>query len=319
MADNWREITEEEEADIERHVTRVVRRVGSARIEIEDILRDLELAELNRQKQRAAIRKINAVLDRLDADLRVEAEDIPAQTFEHGRALALLAFGIAAAAGLSAGASALAEGASVASISDVGTETVGAAKRKLRSDRGMNNEQRALLANARETLTEDLLAATQNTRRHVKREIRRAAARTIREGEAGQQGARAQIRDLRWRLGASANLAITDRGGNTWKLNDYVEMAVRTKSAEMQVEGERTEALREGVQYGVVSTHVGACEKCVPWQGRILALTSDAPGDFSTIEESKNGGLWHPSCAHSLTMLPTFDLLPKRLRDKNGV
>ncbi|RSL29121.1 hypothetical protein D7Z54_32955 [Salibacterium salarium] len=290
---NWREITEEEEADIERHVNRVVRRVGSARIEMEDVLRDLEISGLNRKKRREVMRKINAILDRLDADLRVESEDITEKTFEHGRALTLVALGMAA--------------------------SVGAAKRLLRSDRGKNNVQRAVLADAYETLTDDLLAATQNTRRHVKREIRRAAAATIREGRDGQQGARAQIRDLRQRLGASANLAITDSAGRRWKLNDYTEMAIRTKSAEMQVEGERTEALREGAQYGIVSTHSDPCSRCRPWQGRLLKLTADAPGDYPTIEEARAGGIWHPQCRHTFSPISDFSLLPNRLREQNGV
>ncbi|MFZ4454326.1 phage minor capsid protein [Salibacterium aidingense] len=292
MAD-WREITEEEEADIERHVTRVVRRVGSARIDIEDVLRDLEITGLSRKKKREVIRKVNRILDRLDADLRVEAEDITEQTFEHGRALTLVALGVAA--------------------------SVGAAKRMLRDNRGANNAQKAIVSDAYETLTDDLLAATQNTRNHVKREVRRAAAATIREGREGRQGARSQIRELRRRLGTSANLAITDRGGNTWKLNDYTKMAIRTKAAEMQVEGERTEALREDVQYGIVSRHSDPCPRCAPWEGRIVKLTADAPGDYPTIEEARASGLLHPNCKHLVTPVSSFDLLPKRLREQNGV
>lgn len=292
MAD-WREITEEEEADIERHVNRVVRRVGSARIEMEDILRDLEISGLNRRKKRQVIRKINAILDRLDADLRVEAEDITQQTFEHGRSLTLVALGIAA--------------------------SVGAAKRMIRSDRGANNAQKAVRSDAYDTLTENLLAATQNTRNHVKREIRQAAATTLREGDRNQQGARAQIRDLRQRLSDSANLAITDQAGRRWNLDDYTEMAIRTKSAEMQVEGERTEALREGVQYGIVSTHSDPCSRCRPWEGRIVKLTTDAPGDYPTLENARASGLLHPSCKHLVTPVSDFGLLPNRLREQNGV
>ena len=294
MPDKWREITQEEEADIERHVNRIMRRIATARISVEDVLSEIDVMNLSRREQRAVLRRVNEILSELDADLVEEARASVEDTYEHGRALALVALGSFA--------------------------TVGAAKRHLRKQ-GKGNVHKSFISDEAESLTDDLLAATANTRRHVKRTVRKVAAEALRDGRRGRQGARPISRELtqrlRQELGASADMAITDAAGRRWKLNVYAEMAVRTKLAEAQVEGERNQAIEEGALYGVVSTHAGACERCVPWEGRILKLTSDAPGDYPTVEDAQAEGLLHPNCKHLVSPVSDFDLLPDRLRRIN--
>src|SRR5690625_7130563 len=147
MPDKWREITQEEEADIERHVNRIMRRIASARISVEDVLSEIDVMNLARREQRAVLRRVNEILSELDADLAEEARATVEDTYEHGRALALVALGTFA--------------------------TVGAAKRHLRKQ-GKGNVHKSFISDEAESLTDDLLAATANTRRH---EIGRASCR----------------------------------------------------------------------------------------------------------------------------------------------
>jgi len=55
-----------------------------------------------------------------------------------------------------------------------------------------------------------------------------------------------------------------------------------------------------------VSSHLGACEKCQPWEGEVLSLTGKTPG-YPTLEEARDAGLFHPNCRHAYGLYIDLD------------
>lgn len=151
----------------------------------------------------------------------------------------------------------------------------------------------------------DLLAVTQNVERKTRAAVRQVTADVLRANTtAGINGTRtlqqAIAKGLRDKLGSSADTAIVDAAGRRWKLKTYTEMLARTKMLEAHKEATRNEALDEGSQYAVVSRH-GATDACAGWEGRIISLVPDAPGDYPYIDDIPRSQLFHPCCKHVIT------------------
>ena len=89
-----------------------------------------------------------------------------------------------------------------------------------------------------------------------------------------------------------------DRSGKMWNMRTYTEMVARTTTMEAHLQGTANRLVEQGHDLIKVSTHRGACEKCVPWQGEILSITGKTKG-YPTLEEAKAAGLFHPNCRHA--------------------
>jgi hypothetical protein len=152
-------------------------------------------------------------------------------------------------------------------------------------------------------LQNDLLQVTQNVDRRVRQAVRSATAEVMRTNMAqGKNGLRtnkaALMNDLRNRLGNTLDTGIIDAAGRRWNPNTYVDMVVRTKMMEANTQGTINEALERGVLYGRVSVH-HASDACSKWEGKILKLVPDAPGDFPTVDEARaSREIFHPRCGH---------------------
>ncbi|MGH3858236.1 phage minor capsid protein [Actinokineospora sp.] len=128
-----------------------------------------------------------------------------------------------------------------------------------------------------------------------------------------------------------------DKAGRNWQLSTYVEMAVRTGTAQAAVEGHLDRLGAAGVDLIVVSDAVQECERCRPWEGQVLARTGPsgrrtverehATVDGRTVEVKVRGsvdeaiakGLLHPNCRHSLfAYLPGITRTPTHTADPDG-
>lgn len=151
----------------------------------------------------------------------------------------------------------------------------------------------------------DLLAVTQNVSRKVRGAVRQAAADSIRSNmTAGINGRRTISRDMltqmRARLGDSVNTGIIDAAGRRWKPEAYVDMAVRTKMMRTHTEATVNEAIGREVYYGVISRH-GATDACAKYEGKVVKLTPDAPGNYPYYADLPKREIFHPNCKHVIS------------------
>ena len=103
---------------------------------------------------------------------------------------------------------------------------------------------------------------------------------------------------LREQLAERGVTGFKDRSGRMWNMRTYTEMVARTTTMEAHLQGTANRLAEQGHDLVKVSSHHGACELCVPWQGKILSLTGKTEG-YSTIDDARAAGLFHPRCRHA--------------------
>lgn len=141
--------------------------------------------------------------------------------------------------------------------------------------------------------------------------VMRAAAGTLTGAGTRLQDAQAALDDL-------ANRGVTgftDAAGRRWGIESYVDMATRTTTAQAAVQGHLDRLEDAGLSLVVVSNSSRECEKCRPWEGKILARdgivdvvqTNAVTGAREhvradgTLQQALSAGLMHPNCTHNLS------------------
>lgn len=124
------------------------------------------------------------------------------------------------------------------------------------------------------------------------------------------QATRARLADALLDRGLSA---FTDASGRQWRIGTYAEMVTRTTG--MRALNEATIARFQDLGIGLI-TPVGsrtACDKCAPWQGKVLSTDGTLPGLVNlpsvfdpnvtvtvrvdaTLDHARASGLFHPNC-----------------------
>lgn len=153
----------------------------------------------------------------------------------------------------------------------------------------------------------DLLAVTQNISRKVRMTIRQVTAESMREnltrGISGRQTINHEIvKGLRKKLGDAVDTGIVDSAGRRWNPSTYVDMVTRTKMTYAHREATINEAVPRKAYYGVISHH-GGTDACRKWEGRVVKLIADAPGDYPYMGDLPRGEIFHPNCRHVVTPL----------------
>jgi hypothetical protein len=149
---------------------------------------------------------------------------------------------------------------------------------------------------------------------------RKVVAETVLTGTLQGVETRRRTAQRAWdRLLSQGITGFTDKAGRNWELASYVEMATRTGTAQAAVQGHLDRLGDRGIDLVIVSNAPQECEKCRPWEGKILA--KDGPAGRRTIEvehaiddgrtvkiqvagsvqEAVADGLMHPNCRHSLS------------------
>jgi hypothetical protein len=170
---------------------------------------------------------------------------------------------------------------------------------------------------------DDLLQVSQNIERKVRTAVRQVTAEAMRSNltqgiNTTDSIKRDILRDLRARLGDSINTGIIDAVGRRWKPENYVEMVTQTKLAQTQRESAVNDALGRNAYYGVISSH-GAKDLCRNWEGKVVKLTPDAPGDMPYYGSLPNREIFHPRCKHVISPVRRLDRLPENIRNNNGI
>lgn len=168
-----------------------------------------------------------------------------------------------------------------------------------------NRMNRDFIKTAVADTQDDLLQISQNVDRKVRTAIRQVTAEAMRANltqgiNTTDSIKRDILAELRKRLGDSLNTGIIDASNRRWNPKVYAEMVTRTKLAQTQRESAINEAVGRDAYYGIISSH-GATDACKNWEGKIVKLTVDAPGDYPYVGSLPNREIFHPNCKHVIS------------------
>lgn len=268
----------------------LVLRYQKAMLQVLRELERLDVTEYQRAQSRAVMREIEKILTELDlfAEEWIK-ENIP-ETAREGTALALWMSG----------------------ATESYDDALNVAK--------FNKITREIVDLAIEDTFEDLLAVTTNVKRKVRNTVREVLSETMRTNLSKNVNGsptlkREALKELREKLGASVETGIIDASGRRWKPDFYVDTAIRTKMSEIHRQATTNQAIDEGMEYGMISSH-GAKDACKYHEGRIIKMSDQARGNYPSYAYLRGTGqVFHPRCKHFI--IPVYiDDLPQSVREK---
>lgn len=274
-------------------INRLVGYYKKALLEIDRELKKLDLTDLDRAMALALQQDIADILKELNSNAAAWVEDHIPLAISDGIARSIVALGVA--------------------------ESLEEAKTIVK----FNRLNRDLVKTAIADTQDDLLQVSENVSRKVRTAIRQVTAEVLRTNLTQGINSTAAlkrdiVRDLRNQLGDSLNTGIIDAAGRRWKPQVYVEMLVKTKMAAAHREATINDGVDRGVLYGVISRH-GAKDMCRVWEGKVISLVPNTPGDYPYIGSLPRRDIFHPNCRHVVTPVRRPDRLPDDLRQLNGI
>lgn len=154
---------------------------------------------------------------------------------------------------------------------------------------------------------DDLLFATDNTKKKLKRVIRDTVAKHIQlnalQGESYKEVKRLIIKDLQIEglsktIKVNGFVGVIDKSGRKWDLKNYTDMVVKTKTHQAYVEGLKAQAMESGRDLAVIPVK-GATDPCKNFEGMVISLTGETKG-YMTYDQLKATNLiFHPRCKHN--------------------
>lgn len=163
----------------------------------------------------------------------------------------------------------------------------------------------------------DILLATNNTSKAVKRVVREATREALQYQALRDRDYKAQSEDLfnrlskkglSKRLDAEGFVGIVDRAGRRWDLQTYTNMVSVTKTNQAFREGVIDFAKESGMDLAVISNH-GAKDACSLWEGVVVSLTGATKGYPLLSDAIATNEIFHPNCKHKLHVIETIDEL----------
>lgn len=116
-------------------------------------------------------------------------------------------------------------------------------------------------------------------------------------GAQTRREAAQQALDLWARRGVAA---FRDARGRTWDLATYAEMSTRTAAQRAMTQAHTETLLADDVRLVIVSNAPQECERCRPWEGKVLAIGFQRGTSFPPLADAERAGLFHPNCRHSI-------------------
>jgi len=135
---------------------------------------------------------------------------------------------------------------------------------------------------------------------------RTLALENVRGSVTGYKGWQQVARSFRDQLAERGVTGFKDAKDRHWNMKAYTEMVARTTTMEAHLEGTKNRLLEHGHDLIKVSTHSNACDKCRPWEGKVLSLSGETKG-YPTLHEAKVAGLFHPRCKHAYGLYIDLD------------
>lgn len=259
----------------EKEIEELVKQYKKAVEQIKAELERLDISTLSRANSLAVLKSVSDILKDLNVESAKWVEENIPLAVRNGIGETLVALGVA--------------------------ETVDEALKIAKFNRVNAELVKAVISDTQA----DLLAVTQNVDRRVKATVRQVTAEVMRDNlSKGINGRKTMNRQtlegLRNKLGDSVNTGIIDASGRRWKPQVYVDMVTRTKMMRATNDATINEALDRDAYYGKISSH-GAKDLCRNWEGRIVKLTEEAPGDYPLIYNLPNREIFHVNCKHTIS------------------
>lgn len=165
---------------------------------------------------------------------------------------------------------------------------------------------------------DDLLFATQNTERSLKKLVRSVFQKHLSLAgleKTGQKEVAKRIREELTKKGLSVSITkegfvgIIDKAGRKWNLGTYVKMVTSTKMSQAYHGGLQDKAVATGKDLALISRR-GASDPCKYFEGVVISMTGATEG-FMTYEQCKATGLvFHPNCKHTCYPVRSLEALP---------
>ncbi|KOX45282.1 phage minor capsid protein [Streptomyces purpurogeneiscleroticus] len=180
-----------------------------------------------------------------------------------------------------------------------------------------------------QALVQDIGARHSNVLRHITDVYRRVVAEGTAASIAGGLTRREASQLTYARLVEQGVVSFVDARGRRWRMSSYVEMAIRTVTQRAAVQGQVDKQRRLGLPFVVVSNEAQECERCRPYEGRVLRIGSGPTGTIevahqttgepvtidvrATLDDARSWGFQHPNCRHSVrSYLPGITRLPRQ-------
>lgn len=160
----------------------------------------------------------------------------------------------------------------------------------------------ALIDDASRAIAESIRGVGRSANLLLGKAVRDQITQKIATGQIGGAALRQVRQQIKGVLAEQGLTALVDKGGRKWSLEDYAEMVFRTKAVEGRNRGLINRLAENEYDLVQVSEHWTSCDKCKPWQGKILSITGNTKG-YQTVAEAELAGLFHPNCRHALNAL----------------
>jgi ribosomal protein S13 len=92
-------------------------------------------------------------------------------------------------------------------------------------------------------------------------------------------------------------VALKDKSGKTWSIENYASMLADTKLNEAVNQGRINRLSDEGYDLVQVTDHGTNCNLCGKWEGEILSISGKS-SEYKSVAEAEADGLMHPHCKH---------------------
>lgn len=152
-------------------------------------------------------------------------------------------------------------------------------------------------------LTKSYLKELDSTRYRILRTTedtyRRIIAQSTSQAVVGAQSRLQVAQRALNRFAAEGITGFTDSAGRDWDMRSYVEMATRTAVNNSFREGRLAGLADNNQDLIIVSAVPNPSPLCAPWERQILSISGD--GNYPSLAEAQEAGLFHPNCRHSFT------------------
>lgn len=176
----------------------------------------------------------------------------------------------------------------------------------------------AIHQQAAQVLAENAYESLDNVAQAIGRQTndiyRELALENVRGTVVGYDTWKQTARNFREQLAERGVTGFKDRAGREWNMRSYAEMVARTTTMEAHNRGTVNRLAENDFDLVIVSSHAGACELCVPWEGKVLSITGKTPG-YPTLAEAKAAGLFHPRCVHAMSLWVDLDEEIRKLEE----